>query len=201
MAIPTKVLSYLEKTNIPYDVVEHKTVFTAYDLANTLKRKLSEIAKTLVVKADSSYVLVVLPGHSKLDFTKLKKVLKAKKVSLPKEKVMQTVFKVKPGAITAFGGVHRIPVVVDAALAKTTTALFGVGSFNESVELKLKAYLHAEDPQVASIGTRSMPDLIKPPKVVKPKKPKHRPQRKTTAGKKSGKAGGTTGKRRTTKKR
>jgi prolyl-tRNA editing enzyme YbaK/EbsC (Cys-tRNA(Pro) deacylase) len=103
-------------------------VFTAYDLANTLKRKLSEIAKTLVVKADASYVLVVVPAHYRIDFGKLKKALKAKKVSLANEKVQKAVFKVKPGAMTAFGGLHRIPLLVDTALTKTAKMLFSAGS-------------------------------------------------------------------------
>lgn len=124
-------------------MVKHKTVYTAYDLAQTLKAKLGEIAKTLVVKADKFYVLVVLPASHKLDLGKLKKFLKAKKVEIAKEKVMSTVFKVKPGAITPFGELHKVPVYLDKALLKAKKIIASAGTYEDSVVMTVKNFLKA----------------------------------------------------------
>ncbi len=43
MPIAKKLLNHLEKNKIKYDVLEHKVVYTAYDLAQTTKKKLQEI--------------------------------------------------------------------------------------------------------------------------------------------------------------
>src|SRR3989338_7978133 len=92
MAIPAKVKSYLEKNLGRYEVLTHKTVYTAYDAAQTLRRELKEIAKSLLIAADRAYIIVVVPAHMRIDLVKLKKSLKAKKVSIPNEKVMVKVF-------------------------------------------------------------------------------------------------------------
>lgn len=167
MAISASVLSYLKRAKVKHAVVPHKTVFTAYDLANTLNRPLSEIAKTLVVKADDAYILVVVPAHTRVDFAKVKKVLKAKRVSLAPEQVMQRTFKVKPGAITPFGTLYRIPVLLDRGLARLPRVLMGAGSFEESLELSMADYLRLEKPTVAPLGERTLPDRIRKPVPVK----------------------------------
>lgn len=155
MAIPKKLLNHLDKNKIKYDVLKHKTVYTAYDLAQTMKRKLQEIAKTVLVKADKQYYLVVVPAHFKIDFAKIKKLLKVKKVSIAKEGEMKTKFKVKPGAITPFGTIHKVGVLVDKALLKTRDVIFGAGSFTESIRMKAKDFLKVEeDSQTGSVGKK-----------------------------------------------
>lgn len=175
MSIPAKVLTHLDRLKVPYERIVHRTVFTAYDLAQTLRRDLSEIAKTLLVKVDQGYALVVLPASAKLDFAKLKKLLKAKKVSIASERDMQNKFKVKPGAITPFGALHKVPVVVDRSLAKTREALFSAGSFTESLRLKVKDFITGESATVGPIGVSSGLKLQAKPKAVPRKKKARRP--------------------------
>ncbi|MBI5037235.1 MAG: YbaK/EbsC family protein [Candidatus Kerfeldbacteria bacterium] len=156
MALSKKVITMLEKGKAAFEVVEHRTVYTAYDLAQTLKMKMQEIAKTLLVKVDSAYYLVVIPAHYKLDLPKVKKLFKAKKVQIAREGEMKKKFNVKPGAITAFGTVHKVGVVMDKALLKAQRALFGAGSFTESVRMKVKDYmkLEGDNLQTAVIAKR-----------------------------------------------
>lgn len=168
MSIPKRILNHLEKNKIKYDIIAHKTVYTAFDLANTTKSKLSDIAKTLLIKADSRYVLVVVPAHYKLDFAKVKKVLKAKKVEIAKEGIMKSKFKVKPGAITPFGTLHKTEVVIDNALKKTGKMVIGAGSFVESLRMKVKDLANLEEAKFAAIGARAQaPGVPKRPKIKK----------------------------------
>ncbi len=152
MPIPAKVQNYLKKLKIKNEVVEHKTVFTVYDLAQTLKIKMNTIVKTLLIKADKEYKLVVLPAHRRLNIEAVKKLLGAKKVSIAKESDMAREMKVKPGALTPFGQLHKLGVVVDKGLLKMQKGLFGAGSFTESVRLKIKDYIKAEQPTVGNIS-------------------------------------------------
>src|SRR3990167_3465380 len=111
MAVPKKTKQYLDKKMAKYDILAHKTVYTAYDAAQTLRKELKVIAKSLLVATDKAYVIAVIPANMRLDLGKLKKSLQVKKISIPNEKIMVRVFKVKPGAITAFGGLHKVEVV------------------------------------------------------------------------------------------
>jgi Ala-tRNA(Pro) deacylase len=154
MAIPKKLLTHLDKNKIKYEILKHKTVFTAYDLAQTMKQKIQGIAKTLLVKADKKYYLVVIPAHYKLDFAKVKKLLKAKKVDIAKEKEMKTKYNVKPGAMTAFGTIHKAEVLADKTLLKAKEMIFSAGSFTESLRMKVKDYMKVENPQTGDLGKK-----------------------------------------------
>ena len=177
MAVPKHVKKYLDVKMAKYDEVAHKTVYTAYDAAQTLRRELKDIAKSLLIASDKAYVIAVVPAHMRIDLKKLKQALKAKKISIPDEKVMVKVFKVKAGSMTAFGGMHKIEVWADQSLLKTKDLIFSAGNFTDSVRMKVKDYLKMEEAKLAKFakagGYKLQPKAVKKPvkkrKVVKKK--------------------------------
>lgn len=175
MSIPKKIINHLEKNKIKYKVVPHKKVYTAFDLAETLKEDLKKIAKTLLVKADKGYYLVVVPAHYQINFDKIKKLLKVKSVKLVKEKDILKMLKIKPGSLTPFGTIHNLEVLVDKTFSKVKDILVGAGSFTESLQIKTKDLLKTEEPLLISVG------------MVKKRKPKKKiaKKKKTFAKKKS----------------
>ncbi len=179
MAIPAKTKQYLDKKMAKYEAIAHKTVYTAYDAAQTLRRELKEIAKSLLVAADKAYIIAVVPANMRLDLGKLKKALKAKKVFIPGEKVMVKVFKVKPGTITAFGGLHQVEVWVDKNLLKTKEVILSAGSFTDSIRMKVKDFIEMEQAKLASFAKSGGYKLQVKKKKAKPKKiTKKRPVKK-----------------------
>ncbi|MDO8581350.1 MAG: YbaK/EbsC family protein [bacterium] len=166
MALSAKLKKLLDAKKVKYTVRDHKKVFTAYDLAQTMKEKLEHIAKTIVVRSDNSHLLVVLPGNRRVDFSKLKKFLKAKKVDIDREGVMQAVFKVKPGAITAFGGLYKnTPVLVDKALTKVKKVVASAGNFEQALHMTAKEFLKATEAKLGDFSEKAKLKLQ-----VKPKK-------------------------------
>jgi len=170
--LPAKLVKYLEKAGVDHEVLEHRTVYTAIDAANTLKKKTEEIAKTLLVKADKDYFVVVLPADQNLDFEKLNKCFmtagtNVKSVKIPGEKIMENVLKIKAGALSAFGNMHKVGVVVEKKLEKTKKAVFSSGSFNHSIEMAVKDFINMEKAIVGSFGIKKK---IKKQKVVAPKR-------------------------------
>ena len=100
-------------------------------------------------------MIAVLPASHQLDFAKLKKVMGVKKVSIPKETVMTAVYKVKAGALTAFGPIHKeTPVVIDKALMKSKIIVVRSGSFTESLLMKGKDFLKATKGELAVFAKR-----------------------------------------------
>lgn len=171
--LPAKLVKYLEKAGVKHEILEHRTVYTAYDAAATMKKKLGEIAKSLFIKADKDYYLVLLPADYNLDFKKLGKCISSqtekpvKTVKIPGEKIMENLLKVKAGAMSAFGGLHKLPVVVDKGLIKAKKGIFSSGSHNFSVEMAVKDFVKLEEAILGSFGVKKK---IKKQKVVKPKK-------------------------------
>ncbi len=200
MPISKTLKDYLKKNNIDYEEIVHKTVYTAYDAAQTLKKNLNEIAKNLLVKTDKTYVLVVIPADKKLHLEKLKKALNAKSISIPKEQILIKVLKIKPGALSSFGKLHKLETVVDKTMVATKKAVLSAGSFTDSVFMKVKDFIQLEEAKVADIA---MSGGYKIPKTTKKqmKKVKAKVTKKNLSKKATGKAKKTVPKKKVTKKK
>ena len=152
MALPPKVKKYLDKQGIDYEALAHKTVYTAYDAAQTLQKQLKEIAKTILVEADKTHVLVILPADKKINMDKLKKVLGVKNLRIPDEKVMIKILKIQPGTLSSFGKLHQMETVIDKAMLNTKKAVISTGSFTDSVFMKVKDLVKMEEARLADIA-------------------------------------------------
>ena len=178
MAIALKVKKLLDTAGVAYTIVPHKKVFTVYDLGQTLHEKWESIVKSVLVKVDTRYVVVIMPAHYKVDFKRVKALLKAKRVEIAKERDMANKFNVKAGAITPFGPTHNLEVVMDKSLMKVRNALFGAGSFTESVRMKVPDYVKVIKPLLASVGTKVKLIIQKPQPPKKKAKKAKRPMKK-----------------------
>jgi len=199
--LPPKLVKYLEDRGVKHEILEHRTVFTAMDAAATMRKKMNEIAKALFIKANKDYYLVVLPADYNIDFKKLEKTIgkqtdqKAVTVKIPGEKIMENVLKVRAGTMSAFGGLHKLPVVMDKGLSRAKKAVFSAGSFNHSVEMLVRDFVALENAALGDFGKKKKIKTpkktkpgTKPKKKTKPKpkarakaKPKAKPARRTAA--------------------
>lgn len=178
MPIPKNVEKFLAEHKASYDVVTHRIVYTAYDLAATLKHDLAAIGKTLLIKTDNGFVLVLLPANRRLDLNKLKKALGAKKLSIVSEKEMIQKLKVKAGGLTSFGPLHGAGVFVDAALAKTAKIFVSAGSFTDHVRMKAKDFVKMQNAKIGNVSIAvKMPKIQAPKKAAKHKKGTKKPKR------------------------
>ena len=71
--LPKKIKKFLESKKVKYHLLEHKTVYTAFDKAATLKVPLKRIGKTVIVSFDRKLAMVLIPGDKKLNLKKVKK--------------------------------------------------------------------------------------------------------------------------------
>lgn len=156
MAIPKKLLNTLGKHQVKYRVLPHKTVYTAYDLAATLGEALDKVAKTLLVKADKRYVLVVLPASARLDLKKLGKLLKAKAVSIAPEAAIKRL-KVMPGTTPPFGSLLGVEVALEKGLSTVGDIIVRAGSLTESLGMKVKDFVKMESPILGVFAERKGP--------------------------------------------
>jgi prolyl-tRNA editing enzyme YbaK/EbsC (Cys-tRNA(Pro) deacylase) len=167
-----RVLIHLGDKKVRFDIIPHRTVYTAYDLAQTLGEKLDDIAKTLLVevelpktpeikRAGKAHYVVVLPASYRANLQKIKKALNAKKVVLATEKMMDKLG-MEPGALTPFGSLRDFGVLVDKNLLKAKKVLVGAESFTESLRMTVKDLIKAEEAIVGPVGDKSKLKLQKP---------------------------------------
>jgi Ala-tRNA(Pro) deacylase len=134
--IPQKVINFLDGAKVKYEPVEHRTVYTAYDKAATLKVSQKIVGKTLVVKLDKELGLVLIPANKNLDKNKLKKAAKVKRIDFASEKLIKNKLKgVKVGAIPPFGNLFKLPTFIDRSLLRTPKIFVNAGDYNWSIKL------------------------------------------------------------------
>jgi len=134
--IPKKVNEFLKKNAAKFELIDHKTVFTAYDKAATLKVKPATIAKVLVMRMDRDLATVVVGGDKNLDIDKLKKAAKAKKIDFVKEPVIKEKFKgIDPGAIPPFCELWGVKVFADRALLNQPKIILSAGKYEWSIKM------------------------------------------------------------------
>ena len=182
MAIPKRLLKKFEQQRVRFTVLAHRTVYTAYDLATTLGVELAKVAKTLLVRADNRYVLVALPASTRLDFKKLAKLLKAKKISIAPEAAVKRL-KLAPGTTPPFGSLAKLEVAMEKGLLTAGDIIVRAGSLTESLQMKAKDFVKMESPIVGSFGEKAKfgpkpgKNKIVTKKKVAPKKPAKRKAR------------------------
>ena len=138
---------FLDANKIKYEVIEHKTVYTAFDKAATLRAKPQEVGKTVVVCFDGKdYALGLIPSNKNLDkkkvlatFNKLRQKAKEKnykKIDFAKEQWMKKNFKdIKLGATPPFSVLYKLPFFIDNALTKSSKIIINSGGYKISIKL------------------------------------------------------------------
>jgi len=169
MPISKKILDYLKKKKYKFEIIEHKTTYTAFDTAQTTqkqekKTKPEEIVKALAVKADNLHFLALVPAVKKLDKKKLLKMLNAerkkkkenliKKMDLAKEIWMKKNIPGRVGATPPFGELLKLDIFIDNALARQKNLYVGSGEYEYSIKVSAKQYLKNEEPRKGNFGMK-----------------------------------------------
>jgi prolyl-tRNA editing enzyme YbaK/EbsC (Cys-tRNA(Pro) deacylase) len=141
MAISKKILNYLEENKYKYEIVNHKTTYTSWDTAQTEKIKPQEVGKTLVLKGDKDWFLVLLSANRNLDKKKFLKFLNGiekkngkkptKKIDFAKEVWMKKNIKIgKLGSVPPFSGIFKKEIFVDKLFLKNKKIFVSTGEYD-----------------------------------------------------------------------
>jgi Ala-tRNA(Pro) deacylase len=151
----SRVKDFLETNHIVYSTIVHPTSYTAQGTAAYAHVPGHELAKTVVVKADSQLVMAVLPASAQLDLAAFKKLTNAKAVALAAEPEFGTKFPdCDLGAMPPFGNLYGIPVYVEARLAEDKEIAFNAGTHNELAKMKYDDFERLVNPIVGQFAMR-----------------------------------------------
>jgi len=141
--IPGKIIKFLEKGKVKYEILKHRTVYTAFDKAKTLKVLEKMVGKTLILKTDGKLAMVLILANKNLDLQKFKKLAKAlpagrqvKKIDFASERLIKNKFKgVKVGATPPFGNLWGLRTFIDNSLMKEKEIILNGGDYNFSIKI------------------------------------------------------------------
>lgn len=159
--ISKKIINYLDENKYKYEIVKHRTTYTAWDTAQTEKVKPQEVAKTLIMKADRDWVAAVLPANRNLDKKELLKLFNknseksAKKIDFADEKWLKKNIKIgKLGAIPPFKELLKKDVYFDKLLLKNKKLYVSSGEYDASFRILASQFIKIENPIQGKISIK-----------------------------------------------
>jgi Ala-tRNA(Pro) deacylase len=144
-----RVIEFLDKSGVKYEVSEHPAAFTAQQMAAVEHEPGRYVAKPVIVKADGKPVVCVLAACSKIDLGALKNQLGAKSVELAEEKEIGAMFPdCDLGAEPPFGNLYDLPTIMDKALENDDHIRFQSGTHEKSIRMSMDDYIKLVEPKV-----------------------------------------------------
>jgi Ala-tRNA(Pro) deacylase len=145
-----RLKDYLDRQNVPYQVLAHHEAYTAPEIAHTLHVSGKMLAKVVMVKADERFIMAVLPSNWQVDFLRLKEVLGARHVRLATEDEFKGLFPdCKIGTMPPFGNLYGVEVYVDRSLTEDVEIVFQAGTHWGAVKLRYQDFADLVHPKVA----------------------------------------------------
>ncbi|MHC4240100.1 MAG: aminoacyl-tRNA deacylase [Planctomycetota bacterium] len=150
-----RVIEFLDKSGVKYEVREHQPTFSAQRMAAQEHEPGKYVAKPVIVKADGEYVMCVLSACHNIDLRALKEQLGAKAVELAKEKDMGKLFDdCELGAEPPFGNLYDLPTIMDKALEADDHIIFQAGTHEKAIRMGMDAYRKLAAPRVLEFSYR-----------------------------------------------
>jgi Ala-tRNA(Pro) deacylase len=156
MTASKKLISFLNKNEVPFQVITHPRRETACETAEAEFVLPSQFAKTVIVKVNGSDVLFVLPASRRLDLFKISEALRTKDVWVEEEKILKDIFPdCEKGAMPPFGVLYGLATYADVELENQKEIDFNAGSHRECVRVSMADFLRLAE---AEIGDYSLPN-------------------------------------------
>lgn len=170
MAVSAKLQAFLQAAKVKYTVAKHPVAYTAQEIAAAQHIPGRQLAKCVLAKTDRGPVLAVLPAIHLIDLKKLKTVLGTNTLSIAKEADINAQFPdVEVGAMSPFGNLYQVPVVVDRTLEAAGEIVFNAGSHTETIKMRYQDFARLATPKVGGFG-----HSISGPRPAKPARAKAR---------------------------
>ena len=185
MAISATLKAFLDGSKVAYATAKHPVVYTAQEIAAAQHVPGKQLAKCVLVKTGRGPVLAVLPAIHLIDFKRLKGLLGGG-VSIAKEADCKAAFPdVEVGAMSPFGNLYQVPVVLDRALSESPDIVFNGGTHTETIKMRYQDFVSLVKPTVGSFGQPIAPPAKAKAKALKRGKNAAKPKAARKAAAKS----------------
>ena len=94
------------------------TAKTANDAANSLKCEVGAIVKSLLFKADDSFLICLIAGDKRCSLNKLKKILKKKDVCMANADEVKSNTGFSIGGVAPIAHIKKLDILIDKSLSR-----------------------------------------------------------------------------------
>lgn len=149
----SKVKQLLEQSKTEYELLEHQLTYTSLETAEAQHVPGRQMIKTVIVDADGTFLMCVLPSTHKIDFLKLQTVTGAKNIQLADEGAVATLFPgFDLGGMPPFGQLAGLKVYADRDLEENEEIYFNAGTHTDVIRIKSENFVRLAQPTFADFG-------------------------------------------------
>lgn len=136
MGLAMLLVRYLIRNGVSYEVVTHRMTACSAASAHMAQVSSSQVAKSVVLKDDTGYLLAVLPAANRVLLGRLHQQLQ-RAIGLATENEVNGLFwDCVPGAVPPLGPAYGLEVVVDDTLWGLSYVYFEGGDHRELVKVQ-----------------------------------------------------------------
>lgn len=152
-----RIAEMLAERQVAFESLLHPPAFTAQKRAKYLHVSGSRVAKSVLLRGRSSYLLAVLPATHQIDTALLARLLD-QPVRLASAREMAEVFRdCEWGVVPPFGTLYGLPSLLDDSISPDALMVFETHTHVEAIRLRCQDFEQLERPRRLSFGRKAMP--------------------------------------------
>lgn len=151
------VQQFLTENHAEFSVIPHRDTYDAQRLAHEVHTPGSEVAKTVLLRADGGYVYIVavLPATKTIDFGKVSAAMGGSKIELASEiEMKEHCPDCEIGALPPFGTQYAMKTLVEESLTKDEYIVFEGNTHHEAIRMRYGDFHNLEQPMVARFAVQ-----------------------------------------------
>ena len=153
MPILTKLREFLDQNGVHYEVASHRQAFTAQEVAAAQHVPGKEVAKVVMLRSGTQFLMAVLPAPYRVDLDRARAATGKADVTLATEPEFKGLFpQCEPGAEPPFGNLYGLPVYVDQTLTRDEEIVFNAGTHTQTIKMKYADFKRLVQPTVGSFA-------------------------------------------------
>jgi Ala-tRNA(Pro) deacylase len=146
-----KLREFLDNSLVAYEVLTHPVAFTAQQLAAVQHVKGKQLAKVVVARSGSEFIMIVLPAPYHVGLERARAATGRQALEIAHESEFASLFGgCEPGAMPPFGNLYNVPVWVDESLAEDEEIVFNACTHTQAIKMKYSDFARLARPTVAN---------------------------------------------------
>lgn len=136
-----RIANYLKDHHVPYEIIKHKPVYTAQEIAAEAHIPGDSLLKVVILKMDNKLIMLLESANKKIDMEDFAKRLGATRVELAHEYEFEEIFpECDVGAMPPFGDLFNIDVYIDDAIGNQEEIAFNAGNHSELIRMRFSDF-------------------------------------------------------------
>jgi Ala-tRNA(Pro) deacylase len=153
MSIPKHISEFLDSQGVWYQHFTHSLAYTAQGIAHAQHISGKHLAKVVMVMADGSLIMAVVPGNHRVDLLRLGEILNADSIRLAAEDEFKDIFPdCDLGAMPPLGNLYKLDVWMDASLKSHPHILFNAGTHSETILMSIADFDRMVQPKIGAFS-------------------------------------------------